>query len=548
PGPMDFCPTYVENKHNPEKIVYDLPCLEPILKSTYGVIVYQEQVMQIVQAMAGYTLGRADIVRKYMSKKKMADLMKEREVFLHGFHGEDHGHKVDIDGAVKRGASEELANKIYDSMIKFGSYAFNKSHAAAYAFLTYQTAYLKQYYKVEFLTAVLNNRLTKPDDLKKYIMYARNTGIDVLPPDINKSQAYFSIENGSIRHGLAALKGMGYTITEKIINDRKENGDYKDLVDLISRMNKYGLNKRGLESLILSGALDCFGKTRTQLMAVFELVLERTSHDRKQESNGQISMFSTLLKNEQTLTHVEYPNIPEFIETEKLKKEKEMVGVYVTGHPLDKYFHQFEQYSFNSSMIKKEDDENEDSFDENENEDYGDLKDGTSVTFGGIITEVKKAFTKRDNREMAILKIEDIYGDVDCMVFPQMYKELKPLLEVDKIAVFSGKISIRAGDTPSIVLDTITEVGLESQTAKNESEEPKQEEKPKVLWLRFYSTNEELKNKIINILDNYYGENECRIRCSKQNQTFMFKHSVNANNLLLFELQTVLPEADIKLV
>ena len=220
PGPMDFCPVYVQNKHNPEKIVYDDPCLEPILKATYGVIVYQEQVMQIVQEMAGYSLGRADLVRRAMGHKEAEVMLKERQTFLHGLDDPEAG--VHIDGALKRGVSEKVANEIFDRLIKFADYAFNRSHAAAYTFLTYQTAYLKTYYKVEFLTAVLNNRLTKPDDLKKYIMYARSTGVDVLPPDINKSQAFFSIENGAIRHGLAALKNMGYAITEKIIAEREQ--------------------------------------------------------------------------------------------------------------------------------------------------------------------------------------------------------------------------------------------------------------------------------------------------------------------------------------
>ncbi len=556
PGPMDFCPTYVENKHNPDKIKYDLPCLEPILKSTYGVIVYQEQVMQIVQAMAGYTLGRADTVRKYMGKKKMAELIKEREVFLHGFHGEDHGHKVDIDGAIKRGASEELANKIYDAMIKFGSYAFNKSHAAAYAFLTYQTGYLKTYYKVEFLTAVLNNRLTKPDDLKKYIMYAKNTGIDVLPPDINKSEAFFSIQNGAIRHGIAALKGLGYAITEKIINERETFGEFKDLVDLISRTNKFGLNKRGIESLILSGALDCFGKTRTQLMAVYELILERTSKDRRQEATGQISMFTTLLRDEPTLTSVDYPDIPEFVEAEKLKKEKEIVGVYVTGHPLDKYLKQFEEYGFNSSMIKKEVEYDEEG-NVIETEDYGeeydkafdDIYDGKQVTFGGIITEINKTFTRRDNKEMAILKVEDIYGEMDCMLFPNVYKDLKQMLEVDKVCIFTGKISIRTGDTTAILIESIKDINsTQAEQSTQSTEYVEKQEQPKILYLRFDSTNKEIMDKVVAILDNYYGENECRILCTSKNQVFKFKHNVNANNLLLFELQTVLNEKDIKLV
>ena len=544
PGPMDFCPTYVENKHNPSKITYDVPCLEPILKPTYGVIVYQEQVMQIVQSMAGYSLGRADLVRRAMGHKEAEVMMRERKVFLYGL--DDPENNIHIDGSLKRGASEEVANKIFDRLIKFASYAFNKSHAAAYSVLTYQTAYLKLYYKVEFLTAVLNNRLTNPDDLKKYIMYARTVGIDVLPPDINKSESLFSIQDGKIRHGISALKNMGFAISEKIIAERQQNGDYRDLVDLISRTNKFGLNKRGIESLILSGALDCFKKTRTQLMAVYELVLERTSKDRKQQSNGQISMFNTLLKNEQTLTSVDYPDIPEFIESEKLKKEKEIVGVYVSGHPLDKYLKMFEQFSFNTSMIKSQEDEDGSGGEAEDFEQNSEIKDGMQVTFGGIITDVKKTFTKKDNSEMAIIKVEDMYGEIDCMVFPRAYKVLKEQLQIDKIAVFSGKISLREGEAPAVVLAEVKDVAKEVAPQPKKLQQPAQ--KPKVLWLKFDSTNQALMDKIVSILDTYNGDIECRIRCSKLNQTFRFKHGVKANNLLFYELQTVLPESDIKLV
>lgn len=546
PGPMDFCPTYVHNKHNPEDITYDLPCLEPILKPTYGVIVYQEQVMQIVQSMAGYTLGRADLVRRMMGKKKMEEMIKERQIFLHGYHGTDKdGKPIDIDGAIARGASEEIANKIYDQLISFASYAFNKSHAAAYSYLTYQTAYLKYYYRKEFITAVLNNRLGNPDDIKKYIMYAKSVNIPVLPPDVNKSKAFFGIEGNCIRHGLAALRNMGYAITEQIIAERTQNGEYKDLVDFINRVNKYGINKRGLESLILSGAFDCFGKTRTQLMAVFEILLDRVSHDRKSVSNGQISMFDTLLKNEKTLTSIDYPNIPEYIPTEKLKKEKEIVGVYVSGHPLDKYYNLFEQYTFNTSMLaalnqEEQDDQldiKDDVIEETE------IADGSEVTFGAIITDVKKIFTKRDNKEMALVTVEDLFGSVECMIFPNLYSRLKSKLEVDKIVVLSGKISAREGEQAVILLDKITEV--EVQTNQTIVEEV---QKPKVLWLRFDTTNPDIKNQIVQTLGHYHGENEVRIRCTNKNQTFTFTHNVDANSLLIYELSAIISKDNIKLV
>ena len=541
PGPMDFCPEYVANKHNPEKITYDLPCLEPILKPTYGVIVYQEQVMQIVQEMAGYSLGRADLVRRAMGHKEMEVMMKERQVFL---HGSDEGG-VHIDGALKRGATEEIANKIFDRLIKFASYAFNKSHAAAYSVLTFQTAYLKYYYKVEFLTAVLNNRLSKTDDLKTYIMYAKQVGIDVLPPDINKSKAFFSIEGENIRHGLAALKGMGYALTEKIIAEREFGGEFKDIVDLVNRTSKLGLNKKGLDSLILSGALDCFGKNRTQLMAVEELVLTRASKDRKQEASGQISMFSTLLKNEVTMTNIDYPEIPEFIHSEKLKREKEMAGVYISGHPLDKYLQEFDKYNFKSTMLKGKNTE-EDGLDEEE-EEVDEMVD-MPVTFGGIITDIKKTFTKRDNKEMCILTVEDLYGDIDCLVAPNTYKNLKPQIELDKICVFNGKVMARnGGDRQSVLIETIQDVNNNAE--KNEViKDETESQKPKILYLRFDSTDEALMKRIEVLLDNYFGETECRIFCTSKNQVFKFKHGVNANNLLFFELQTLLSESDIKLV
>lgn len=540
PGPMDFCPEYVRNKHHPELIKYDLPCLEPILKPTYGVIVYQEQVMKIVQEMAGYTLGRADNVRRMMGHKEMDKMLRERQVFLHGL--DDPEKNVHIDGALKRGATEEIANKIFDRLIKFASYAFNKSHAAAYSVLTYQTAWLKTYYKTEYLTAVLNNRLDKPDDLKKYIMYAKSCGIAVLPPDINKSKTYFSIEKGAIRHGIAALKNMGIAITQKIIEERTLGGDFKDIADVIVRMNKYGLNKRGIESLILSGACDSFGKKRTQLMAVYELILNRASRDRKQVSRGQVSMFDTLFKNDDALTTIDYPDIPEYVNTEKLKKEKEIVGVYASGHPLDRYLKQFEKFDFNTSMIQSEGEDEQDSDDETEHTQES-LADGTSVTFGGIITDFKKTFTKKDNREMAIVTVEDLYGTVDCLVFPNAYEKLKNQIEVDKIAIFSGKISVREGDATSIILSDIQNVKEETpQVAK-----PKQEQK-RTLWLKFDCTNQGLFDKVSSTLDNYVGDTDCKIYCTANGKIYAYQHGVDASNLLQTELLTYLGENCIKLV
>ncbi len=550
PGPMDFCPTYVANKHNPSQIQYDVPCLKPILDSTYGVIVYQEQVMQIVQAMAGYTLGRADLVRKYMGKKNMAALLEEREIFVHGFHGIDHGKQVDIEGSVVRGASEEVANKIFDIMIKFGQYAFNKSHAAAYAFLTFQTAYLKCYYEKEFFTAVLNNRLGNPNDIKKYILYCKSQGIEILPPDINKSGTYFTISNNAIRHGLAALKNMGYAISEQIIAEREQNGEYLDLDDLISRTNKYGLNKKGIEALILSGALDCFNKPRSVLMEVYERITDRVNSDKKATSNGQLSFFGSLIPTSNSVNKIDYPDKPEFVDNIKLKLEKEIAGVYVSGHPLDKYLDKFKDFNFNSSMIEKKDDQDygedyqeetpvdEDSVAMDDNS----LVDGQEVLFGGMITEVKKIFTKKDQKEMAIITVEDLYGTVSVMLFPKMYAKLKPKIYEDNMGTFHGKISIRDDDEPIVLLDSFEEW----ETPTEQPVEQTNQEKPKNLYLKFDTTNESLYKAVMDIANNHIGETAVFVKCSKTNKAYKLGVTIKYDNLMEYELLSLLPPENIK--
>lgn len=539
PGPMQFIPTYIENKNNPDKIVYDVPCLKTILESTYGVIVYQEQVMQIVQQMAGYTMGQADGVRKMMSKKLMAKMMAERQDFIYG------NEKRHIKGVLKLGATEEVANSIYDKMISFGSYAFNKSHSAAYAFLTYQTAWLKCYYRTEFLVGVLNNRLSATDDIVKYIMYAKSKDIKIFPPDVNKSKTKFSVENGGIRFGIGALKNLGIQMADNIVLERNQNGEFKDLRDFISRMYKYGLNKRGIESLILSGSMDCFKLKRSQLKAVYETIVERVSTDKKNQSNGQLSMFDTILKNEENLTTVTYPNVPEYTENVKLKFEKDIVGVYISGHPLDKYLYKFKDYNFSSNMIEKKDynpnDEEEDDLqfdDEVVSNDDNEITDGMIVTFGGIITEVKKLYTKRDQKEMAFVTVEDMYGTVEVMLFPKIYAQYKKLLEVDTMATFSGKMSIREDDNPVVILDKI-EKWTDDEPVKTVKE------KHKTLYLKFNTSDEILMNKIEEILNDYKGEDRVVIKDSVTNGVFKMAIKVKADNLLEYELFECLPEQDI---
>ena len=545
PGPMDSIPRYVHNKHNPQDVTYIHPILEPVLNVTYGCIVYQEQVMRIVQDMAGYTLGQADMVRRMMGKKKVDDMAREKNTFLYGKPAEN--GKPAIDGAIKRGVPKEAAEQVWSEMESFAQYAFNKSHAAAYSLITYQTAYLKCYYEVEFLTAVLNNRITSSDEIKNYVAYAKSEGITILPPDINKSKPLFSVENKGIRFGIGALKNMGMSIAEKIVNDRKENGDYKDIQDLIQRVNKYGLNKKGIEALILSGALDCFGYTRTQLMAVYEDISERVSKDKKAGSNGQMTMFGTLLGDDEALEKINYPDIAEFSDQEKLKKEKEVVGVYVSGHPMDKYMNRFSSFNFNCGMISEgTEDESEmtENIEEGQEEDEekvsDEVTDGMMVSFGAIINEVKKIYTKKDQKEMGILSVEDMYGSIDVMLFPKIFTKYKPVLQADTIGTFYGKLSIRVGERPIVLLEKFEPWNMEipQEEKMQEIETPKKQK----LYLKFDTTNEPLKQKIIDILNSHIGTTEVYVQCSTYNKLFKFDQNVEVNNILKYELMSYIDE------
>lgn len=542
PGPMDDIPTFVHNKHNPKDITYVDPRLEQVLDYTYGCIVYQEQVMKIVQVLAGYTLARADSVRKMMGKKKIKDIQKERQVFIHGCEATE--KQSGVLGALKMGVPEDVANALWDKMEKFGSYAFNKSHAAAYAYVTYQTAYLKTYYEPEFLTAVLNNRISKIDEIKNYAAYAKSEGIEVLPPDVNQSNTMFTVKDKKIRFGLSALKNVGIGIIENLVNERNENGYFKDINDFITRMNKYGINKRLIESLILSGAMDCFGKTRSQLMRVYEDVMERAQVDKKGQQSGQFSFFDTILKEDKNAFVVNYPNIPEYTDTEKLKLEKQVAGIYLSGHPLDKYIKKFDDFNFNSTFFANKDN-SEDI--ETEDDEFAllsnniDIADGTKVNFGGIITEIKKLYTKRDNKEMAFVKVEDIYGTIEIMLFPKVYEKLKTKLVLDKMGTFTGKVSIREGENPSIILDDIEFWDEEKVENKVQGTA-----KVKTLYLKFDTTNENLQKAILSTLMDHRGVSPVIVKCSKTNQAYKLPVTVTYNNLLEYELLVNIPEDCIK--
>jgi len=461
PGPMDQIPRYLENKRNYTQIKYDHPLLENILNVTYGCIVYQEQVMQIVRDLAGYSMGRSDLVRRAMAKKKYDVMQKERENFVHGLVDEN-GNLI-IEGAVRRGVDEETANRIFDEMIDFASYAFNKSHAAAYAVIAYQTAYLKRYYPVEFMAALLNSFIGSSDKISQYVMECRSMGISVLPPDINESETWFSVVGNRIRFGLAAVKNVGINAVNALLNERKENGRYKSFVDFCERTDTRDINKRCIESLIKSGAFDSFGVFRSRLIAVYEKLIDGINQTKKKNIEGQLSIFE-MGGAEKPVRNVkvEYPDIPEYPAKMLLAMEKEMLGLYISGHPLKEYEKEIrEQVTLYSSDLTEEGQE--------EHGDPGDrgniFRDGTLVTVAGIINE-KKTMTTKNNNLMAFITLEDLFGNMEIIVFPNVLRKYADLLVEDNIVLIKGKVSIKEEEQGKIICEEVDRL-LKNSTGNN---------------------------------------------------------------------------------
>ncbi|MBQ8374604.1 MAG: DNA polymerase III subunit alpha [Clostridia bacterium] len=548
PGPMDFIPKYIENKHNPEKIVYDTPYLEPILKNSYGVIIYQEQVMQIFQQLAGYSLGQADLVRRAMAKKKKKELMEQKDKFIYGDPASG------ITGCAALGIPAEVAAKIFADMESFASYAFNKSHAAAYAVVAYRTAYLKYFYPKEFLAGILNDRIDKIEEISKYIMYMKEKNIDVLPPDINQSKTIFWVEGNGLRIGLGALRGVGQDAIEAVIKEREENGRFKDFADFISRCTKY-VNKRIVESLIYAGAFDCFGYRRSQYAAVYEEVMTRVSSMDKQKAGAQISLFGSILQ-EQTV-EVKFPDIPEYDTMEKLSKEKSVLGVYVSGHPFEKFLPHFKNCSFNCSMLNAftEDEETGDKT-------YTDIEDGQAVTMGGMISAYKKLQT-RSGQFMAFVTVEDLYGTVECVCFPKVYDKIKGFMENDKVVSVSGKISITDDKSPAIIVDRMTEFveGEENRpvqerayavprTENGAPQRPALKSQPAAptnqrLWLNITALQDEDVEELMETLCYYEGDTS--VIFVKEKTKMVCSQKVTVGKALMAELLAFLPENCIKL-
>jgi len=459
PGPMDQIPRYIKNKKNPENAEYTHPSLIPILNVTYGCMVYQEQVMQIVRDLAGYSLGRADLVRRAMGKKKLDVMAKEREYFIHGQTDEE--GNVIIKGCVRNGIDEASANKIFDEMAEFAKYAFNKSHAAAYAVVSYRTAYLKAYYPEEFMAATLNSFLGNLDKIPMYIDECKRLKIDILKPDINKSYTKFTVDNGKIRFGLGSIKNVGISAVNAIVKEREENGLYESFTDFCERMKNEAVNKKCIESLIRSGAFDEFEQTRSTLLASFESILDTIQETERKSFAGQVTMFDLAMP-EENIKELQYSfNVQkEFSEKDLLSMEKEMLGIYISGHPLEKLREQIErETNVNSLKLKELTNLQSTVLDEGEfiarkNE----YKDGQFVKYAGIITSVKKKYTK-NNTIMAFVTVEDLYGTVEIIVFENCYQDSSKYLVEESIVMVEGRLSIREDDEPKIVARTIKPFG-----------------------------------------------------------------------------------------
>ena len=456
PGPMDFIPQYVRGKNRPDTIRYDCPQLEPILKPTYGCIVYQEQVMQIVRNLAGYTLGRSDLVRRAMSKKKASVMEKERQNFVYGNPEEG------VPGCIANGIPEKTANKIYDDMTDFAKYAFNKSHAAAYAVVSYQTAFLKYYYPVEFMAALMTSVIEMPNKVAEYILVCRQMGIKILPPDINCGEYGFSVDKGCIRYGLSAIKSVGRPVIEALVQERRERGEYRSLKDFIERMTQ-SMNKRAIENFIKAGALDCLEGNRRQKMLVYTQIVDSINQDKKHSMAGQLSLFDIASEEDKKEFEIRMPDVEEYDKEELLAFEKEVLGIYLSGHPLEKY-----RTAMEKTITAKSTD-----FQQDEETGYPHVMDGQKVIIGGMITDKTIKYTK-NNKVMAFLTVEDLVGTVEVVVFPRDYEKWQTLISEEARVFIQGRVSAEDDKASKMILEKVRSF----------------DDIPKELWFQFLNREE----------------------------------------------------------
>lgn len=525
PGPMEQIPRYIKSKKNPETIKYKHPLLKNILDVTYGCMVYQEQVLEIVRTLAGYSLGKADSMRRVISKKKADQMVIERKNFI---YGSDDG---DIPGCIKNGIDEQTAISIFDEINDFANYAFNKSHAAAYAFVTYQTAYLKTFYPVEYMASLIST-IDDLDKINHYIANCKEMGIDRLPPDVNKSEDTFTVENNSIRFGLSAVKNVGRAMILNLVNERKNNGEFKTFSDFIDRMAGRDMNKRALEGLISCGAFDSMGVKRSQLLAVYEKALDGTAKAARDNVAGQMSLFDTI----EEQSEMQFPNIDELDKKTMLKMEKQSTGLYFSGHPMEEYTDKIKKltkYNISDVLTSVHKDE-----DGNYHAVEGGLQDGDMMIICAAIAS-RKNKTTRSNAQMAFLNVEDVYGSVECIVFPKVLNEFSPLLQEDNLVAIACRLSIREDEAPKILMQSVQLLD-EALMAKKE---------PKRLYIQLETRNDENLKNVEKYLSPYQGDMEVRLffkdtrKMSSVPRRLWFNGTENA----IYDLKNIFGEDNVKI-
>ena len=520
PGPMDFIPQYIRGKNDSSSITYDCPQLEPILAPTYGCIVYQEQVMQIVRDLAGYSLGRSDLLRRAMSKKKAAVMEKERKIFIYG------DEETGVPGCIKNGIDEQTANKIYDEMIDFAKYAFNKSHAAAYAVVSYQTAWLKYYFPVEYMAALMTSVIDNPSKVSEYIYACRQMNIKILPPDINKGEANFSVDGGDIRYGLAAIKSIGRPVIKAIVEDREELGLFQNLEDFITRLSaKNVLNKRTIENLIKAGALDTLGGTRKQFMSIYVQIVDHVTQEKKNSMVGQMTLFDLVSEDQKEEFQIRMPDVGEYSKETLLAFEKEVLGIYVSGHPLEAYEEKWKKSISATTADFQLDEENG----------HTKVHDGAKEIIGGMITEKTIKHTKT-NQMMAFITVEDLLGTVEVVVFPRDYEKNRDYLEVDSKVFVRGRVS-EEDDKPSKM---ICEKIIPFERTKKE------------LWIQFpdKATFLDEEQIVYGYLADSDGNDEVVIYCAKERvvKRLPKNRNIGINEQILSRLMNHFGEKRVKVV
>ena len=531
PGPMAEIPRYIEGKRNKDSVHYETPELEDRLDVTYGVMVYQEQVMEIVRKLGGYSLGRSDMVRRAMSKKKHSVMEQERKNFIYGIVDEE--GNVEVPGCLRNGISEKAANDIFDSMMDFASYAFNKSHAAAYAVVGYQTAYLMHYYPVETIAAMLNSMMGSSEKVAHYINFAESQGIQVLPPNINESYSKFTVQDDKIRFGLAAIKNVGMNVVDSIVEARDSKGKFESITDFINKIDLSAINKRAVESLIKAGALDDFKIFRSKLLAVHEKLMDSMASERKRNIDGQISLFGLTEDEDFKAPEVMYPNIKEFAKNNLLAMEKEMTGLYLSGHPLDEYAKSLKVMT--STTIQKIYDCKEAHNEGIDHEEYS-IHDEDKVVVGGIITEVTQKVT-RNNQIMAFIKIEDLSATIEVIVFPKTLDRVRNLIAADAFVIIKGRVSMKEDEAVKIICETM---------------EPLEKVDSSKVYVRVDNLDmaRETKPKLMEICNEYAGNTSLYVFTANDRKNYRMPRNmwVNLSSDIFVELEKVFGEGNVKIV